>query len=45
VKGLRTGLTGFITGETCPCGRAGPRLLNIDAAQDPAMNQPLAASA
>ncbi len=27
---LRTGLTGFLVDDACPCGRAGQRLLNIE---------------
>jgi hypothetical protein len=29
VSGLRTALTGFITNDPCPCGREGPRLLDV----------------
>ena len=29
VAGLHTALTGFITKDKCPCGRAGSRLLNV----------------
>jgi len=29
VSGLRTALSGFVTHDKCPCGRLGPRLMDV----------------
>jgi len=33
VSGLRTALSGFVTNDKCPCGRLGPRLMDMQALQ------------
>jgi hypothetical protein len=29
ISGLHTSLSGFVTNDKCPCGRQGPRLMDI----------------
>jgi hypothetical protein len=45
VSGLRTALTGFVTGDKCPCGRAGRRLMNMEAVERLDLNTRWAATA
>jgi hypothetical protein len=45
VSPLRTALSGFITNDKCPCGREGPRLLDVERVRRAEAGELLAATA